>query len=152
MTYQLQAVTIRANNTKTGMKQIAELWADVTTGKLPVLFDSAMTYVEEISPISRYSNYSSDESGDYDMSIIGVKSDFFEEMEQAAAAGKYKKYEAAADDIAACTRAAWEKVWQEQENGTVQRIYTKDYESTVPAAYSADGKCHCHLYIAIAES
>ena len=86
MSYRLKAVTIRTNNSEEGIRKIAELWEDVLTGKLPLLSDG-------IVPISQYSNYESDEKGDY--------------------------------------------------------AFTIDYESSVPAEFSKDGKAHCYLYIAI---
>ena len=149
MAYQLKSVSIRTNNTENGMKLIDELWQYIASGKLPILFDSEHNFRQGISPISKYSNYESDENGDYDLSIIGVSSDFFGEMEKAVAAGKYKKYDEAADDMGECAKIAWNKVWSEQKTGTIQRAFTEDYESTVPAEYTKDSKVHCYLYIAV---
>lgn len=151
MSYRLNAVTIRTNNTAEGMKKIEEIWSDVTSGKLPVLFDSEHRFQQGISPISMYSNYATDENGDYDLSILGVTVDFFRQMELLVQDGHYKKYDVSDDggDLGVCTRQAWEKVWEEQKNGTVKRIFTKDYESAVPPEYTKDGKAHCYLYIAI---
>lgn len=87
MAYKLKAVTIRTNNSKEGIRKIAELWRDILTGKLPLLSDG-------IVPVSQYSNYESDEKGDYDISIVGVKHNFFEDMEKEVEKGLYKKYEA----------------------------------------------------------
>ena len=87
MAYTLKAVTIRTNNSEEGIKKIAELWRDVLTGKLSLL-------VDRIVPISQYSNYESDEKGDYDISIVGVEHNFFEDMEKEVKKGLYKKYEA----------------------------------------------------------
>lgn len=75
MAYRLKAVTIHTNNSEEGIRKIAELWRDILTGKLPLLSDG-------IVPISQYSNYESDEKGDYDISIVGVKHNFFEDMEK----------------------------------------------------------------------
>lgn len=151
MSYRLNAVTIRTNNTAEGMKKIEEIWSDVISGKLPVLFDSEHRFQQGISPISMYSNYATDENGDYDLSILGVTVDFFRQMELLVQDGHYKKYDVSDDggDLGVCTRQAWEKVWEEQKNGTVKRIFTKDYESAVPPEYTKDGKAHCYLYIAI---
>ena len=87
MAYTLKAVTIRTNNSEEGIRKIAELWDDVLTGKLPLLSDG-------IVPISQYSNYESDEKGDYDISIVGVEHNFFEDIEKEVEKGLYKKYEA----------------------------------------------------------
>lgn len=152
MAYLCNCVTIRTNNTAAGMQKIDELWADIVSGKLPVLFDSAHCFQQGISPVSRYSNYASDETGDYDLSILGVSADFFAEMERKCAQGIYKKYDvsAADGDLGKCTKEAWEKVWSEQAAGKIRRAFTEDYESSVPAEYTKDGKAHCYLYIAAA--
>ncbi|MGL5436882.1 MAG: AraC family transcriptional regulator [Lachnospiraceae bacterium] len=151
MSYLLKQVTIRTNNTEDGMNKINELWNHVASGKLPILFDSDNQFQQGISPVSKYSNYDSDETGDYDLSIIGVKAAFFQMMEAAVASGGYIKYDESDDsgNIGLCTRKAWEKVWSEQRNGIISRSFTEDYESTVPAEYTKDGKAHCYLYIAV---
>lgn len=151
MAYRLSEVTIRTNNTEDGMKQIGELWSDITGGALPVLFDSEHNFQPGISPVSRYSNYAGDETGEYDLSILGVTADFFQKMEQDVNKGIYKKYDESDEqgDIGACTRKAWEKVWAGQKDGSVKRAFTADYESSVPAQYTKDGKAHCYLYIAV---
>ena len=40
MAYRLKEVIIRTDNTDDGMRKIGELWNDITSGKLPLLFDS----------------------------------------------------------------------------------------------------------------
>ena len=87
MAYTLKAVTIRTNNSEEGIRKIGELWGDVLTGKLSLLADGVV-------PISEYSNYESDEKGDYDISIVGVEHNFFEDIEKEVEKGLYKKYEA----------------------------------------------------------
>ncbi|GFZ33222.1 AraC family transcriptional regulator [Clostridium zeae] len=151
MAYKLKEVTIRTNNSEEGMKKIDEIWDDISSGKLPILFDSEHTFQQGISPVSRYSNYSSDESGDYDLSIMAVSVDFFQDIELAVSKGLYKKYVEKDEngDIGVCARKAWEKVWAEQKSGEIKRTFTKDYESSVPSKYTKDGKAHCYLYIAI---
>jgi len=151
MAYILKEVTIRANNTPDGLNKIAELWQDVTNGNLPILFDNEHNFQPGIFPVSRYANYASDETGDYDLSILGVKADFFAEMEEKTAQGLYKKYDAssAAGDLTECTRNAWAQVWDEQRQGRIQRAFTIDYESSVPAEYTKDHQAHCYLYIAL---
>lgn len=73
-------------------------------------------------------------------------------MERKCAQGIYKKYDVstADGDLGKCTKAAWEKVWSEQAAGKIRRAFTEDYESSVPAEYTKDGKAHCYLYIAAA--
>lgn len=151
MAYRLNEVTIRTNNAPEGMMKIQEMWNDIVSGALPVLFDSGHQFQPGISPVSKYSGYASDENGDYDFSILGVTADFFREMEEGVERGIYKKYDESDDngDMAACTRKAWEKVWAEKKEGVLNRAFTVDYESSVPAEYTKDGKAHCYLYIAI---
>ena len=149
MPYQLTELTVRTDNSEEGMKKIDALWQDIGSGKLPVLFDSEGNFLEGISPVSRYSRYESDEKGAYDLSVIGVRASFFQEMEQRVRAGQYRKYEEAGEDLAACAQRAWGNVWNEQAAGTIRRAFTEDFESTVPAAYTKDGQAHCYLYIAV---
>ena len=146
MSYRLSAVTVRADNSPQGLEVIGRLWADVQSGKLPLLFDSEGVFHPGLSPISRYSNYESGQAGAYDLTILTVTAAFFAQMEEKAAAGLYRKYEAAGSDLNACTQAAWEQVWGDS---SLRRAFTEDYESTVPAEYAKDGKCHCYLYIAV---
>lgn len=149
MAYLLKTATIRTNNTSEGMKRIGEMWQDVLNGKLPILFNSEHQFQQGISSISKYSNYESDENGDYDLSIMGVTTDFFEQLENAISSGIYKKYNVSGDDLELCTKKAWEVVWNEQQAGAIKRAFSEDYESTIPAQYAKDGKAHCYLYIAV---
>lgn len=151
MAYILNEITIRTNNTDDGMKKIDEIWRDVTSGKLPILFDSEHNFRQGISPISRYSNYSADESGDYDLSILGVTNSFFAEMEHKTADGHFKKYDVSDDNgnLKECTQNAWKKVWADTKSGEIKRSFACDYESSVPSEYTKDGKAHCYLYISI---
>ena len=144
MAYTLKAVTIRTNNSEEGIKKIAELWRDVLTGKLSLL-------VDRIVPISQYSNYESDEKGDYDISIVGVEHNFFEDMEKEVKKGLYKKYEAVDENgnVEMCTKKAWENVWNDTHSGVLKRAFSVDFESSVPKEFSKDGKAHCYLYIAM---
>ena len=144
MAYRLKAVTICTNNSEEGIRKITELWEDVLIGKLPLLSDG-------IIPISQYSNYESDENGNYDISIVGVKHNFFEDIEKEVEKGLYKKYEANDENgnVEICTRKVWKNVWNDTHSGILKRAFTIDYESSVPAEFSKDGKAHCYLYIAI---
>ena len=153
MSYKLDKVTIRTNNTTDEIKKIEEVWNDISSGKLPILFDNEHNFLQGISPISEYSNYETDENGDYDFSILGVTSEFFKKIEMEVSKGKYKKYDESDENgnIGVCTKRAWEKVWAEQKANKIKRAYTRDFESTVPAKYTKDGKAHCDLYIAVHE-
>ncbi|MEG0250666.1 MAG: hypothetical protein RR561_07370 [Peptostreptococcus sp.] len=151
MAYILKEVKMRTNNSPEGMEKISALWRDVISGKLPVLFDSDKMFKEGISLISRYSNYESDETGEYDLSIMGVDSGFFAEMELKVERGLYKKYDVIdiSNDEAICAKNAWNKVWSETKSGVIKRSFEDDFDSTVSAEYSGDGKAHCYLYISI---
>lgn len=153
MAYQLTAATIRTNNSPEGMARIGELWMDVASGKLPLLCDSQGNVAPGVLPVARYSNYSSDENGDYDLSVLGVPPTFFQTMDEKAAGGSYRKYEAADEngELTACTQKAWEAVWADQRSGALQRGFTADYECTMPKETAGDGNAHCTLYIAAAE-
>ena len=144
MPYRLKAVTICTNNSEEGIRKITELWEDVLIGKLPLLSDG-------IIPISQYSNYESDENGNYDISIVGVKHNFFEDIEIEVEKGLYKKYEANDENgnVEICTRKVWKNVWNDTHSGILKRAFTIDYESSVPAEFSKDGRAHCYLYIAV---
>ena len=151
MAYKLNKITIRTNNSKEGMKNISDIWKDIASGKLPILFDSEHVFQKGISPVSKYSNYSSDENGDYDLTIMAVTADFFQKIDAEVSKGFYKKYDEKDEngEISVCTRKAWEKVWSEQKSGDIHRTFTADFESTVPSEYTKDNKAHCYLYIAI---
>lgn len=151
MSYILKEVKIRTNNSIEGIEKISALWMDVISGKLPVLFDSNKMFKDGISLISRYSNYESDETGEYDLSIMGVDSGFFVEMELKVELGLYKKYDLidVSNDRAICTKNAWNMVWEETKSGEIKRAFKDDFESSVDAEYSGDGKTHCYLYISI---
>ncbi len=151
MPYQLKELTIRTNNTPDGLAAIAALWADVASGKLPLLFDSEQTVPVGVSLVSKYSNYESDHTGDYDLSLCAVRADFFQDLEQNVAQGLFQKYEESDPDgdLAACTQKAWAQVWAAQAAGRLGRAFTTDFECAVPAAHTKDGSAHCCLYLAV---
>ncbi|GAA0127496.1 GyrI-like domain-containing protein [Clostridium sp. CTA-19] len=151
MAYKLKEVTVRLNSSEEGMKIIGQIWDDVESGKLPILFDSEHRFQKGASPVSKYSNYSKDQNGEYDYTIMAVTADFFKKMETKVNKGFYKKYNEKDEtgEINVCSKKAWEKVWSEQKLGNINRAFTEDYESTVPGKYTKDGKAHCYLYIAI---
>lgn len=151
MSYQLKSVTMRAKNSLEGLEQINDLWKDIFAGKIPILLDTEHKIFSETSPISEYSNYSSDENGEYDLTIIAATGSFFQEIEEKTARGLFRKYEVTDEngDVGQCTKKAWEEVWSEQKAGLIKRIFTADYERTVPKEFSDDGSAHCYLYIAV---
>ena len=129
MAYSLKSVTIRTDNSESGMAKINELWADIMTGKIPLDFVKNGVPVKGLSPISAYA--------------------FFAKMEELVTQRKYIKIDESGETITDCANKAWSKVWQLTASGEIKRAFTIDYESTVPAEYTKDGKAHCYLYIAI---
>ena len=93
MAYKLKEVTVRTNNSEEGIKVIDEIWKDIVSGKLPILFNTDGMFQKGISPVSKYSNYSSDENGDYDLTIMAVTTDFFQKIDKEVSKGFYKKYD-----------------------------------------------------------
>jgi hypothetical protein len=75
------------------MEKIQALWNDITTGNLPLLCDNEHHPIENVTPISCYSNYTSDEKGTYDLTIMAETLDFFTKMEEKIAQGTYLLYE-----------------------------------------------------------
>ena len=141
----MNAITIRTNNSADGIAKISRLWQDVMCGKTSLVLGT------DIILISKYSNYASEVTGDYDLSILAVDSEFLHKLDEECTAEKYKKYDITSDDndIPLNTKRAWQQVWQDTQNGRIKRVYTEDYECSIPANYSPDGKLHCLLYIAI---
>lgn len=90
MAYKLDSVSLRMNNSEEEMNKLAQLWTDVQTGKLPLMFDSDGKFAEGLSPISIYSNYEDDINGAYDLTIMTVGPEFFQMLEQEAAKGVFK--------------------------------------------------------------
>lgn len=151
MAYQLERVTVRTDNTPEGIEKMKELWHDVVSGKLPLLFDSEHNFRKDRSPVGEYSNYEAGESGAYDLSIVAVTPDFYQHLEQEVQQGRYRKYEEHDEnnDIDAAIWRAWKRVWEDQENGTLPRAFLRDYEDAVPAEYTKDGKAYICLYISV---
>lgn len=149
MAYTFKSVTIRTDNSESGMAKINELWADIMQGKIPLEFIENGIPVKGLSPISSYSSYESDEKGAYNLSVMSVTVDFFAKMEELVAQDKFIKIDESGETITDCANKAWSKVWELTAKGEIKRAFTVDYESTVPAEYTKDGKAHCYLYIAI---
>lgn len=149
MTYKLDKVTIRLKNDAEGMNKIGELFADIVSGEIPLIFNSDKELIDGIAPVSEYSNYESDETGEYDLSVIAVEKEFFKNLENEVSQGKFIKYDISGEDVMACAQSAWKQVWQDQSNQKINRSFNIDYESTVPKEFTSDGKAHCILYIGV---
>ncbi len=141
----MKEITIRTNNSIEGIKKIEKLWQDVMSGKTPLILK------ENTVLIAKYSNYDTNENGDYDLSILAVDCDFIQQLEKECSDGKYKKYDLFSEntDIPANIKEAWLQVWTDTQEGRIKRCYNEDYECTIPADYSQDHKLHCLLYISI---
>ena len=148
MSYRLNAITIHVNSAKEYKREMKEIWRDITNGKLPILFDSEHNFQQGISPIYQYSNYA---QNDFDLSVMGVASEFFKQMELKVIEGFYKKYDFSDTngDMELCSQKAWEQVKADCISGLIERAYICDYESNVPPEYTKDGKAHCYLYISV---
>lgn len=149
MAYSFKSVTIRTDNSESGMLKINELWTDIMTGKVPLDFIENGAPVKGLSPISAYSDYESDEKGKYNLSVMTVTADFFAKMESFVEQGQYIKIDKSGETITECANKAWSKIWDLTASGELKRAFTIDYESTVPSDYTKDGKAHCYLYIAV---
>lgn len=150
MAYQLKKISIHTDNSKEGMDKINEVWSDIVSGKIPLMYNSDGQFLQGLSPISLYTNYESDEQGAYDIEIFTARADFFTEMELKVEQNLYVKYDFDGKDISEAANRAWSKVWENKAAGKIARAFSKDYESTVPGEYTPDGKAHCYLYISIA--
>lgn len=122
-----------------------ELWRDIVSGRLPLLFDSDGRPRRGLSPVTRYAH-----SGDgrETVSVLAVAADFFRRLNEEAERGHYRRFDArnVNGDTAACARRAWELA---RQAGIRPKPGAADYESTVPPAYTRDGAAHTYLYIAL---
>lgn len=147
--YILSEITLRSDNSQAGMEKVEALWRDVVSGKIPLMYDSNGTFQQGLSPVSRYSNYESDETGEYDLSIFTAREAFFAQMAQKVETGEYAAYDFDGADIKEAANRAWTQVWADKNADTLHRAFTEDYESTVPGDYTKDGRAHCYLYISV---
>lgn len=120
MIYILKDVVLRTNNTPKGMEKISQLWGDILSKKISLLPENKNEFL-----ISKYSNYESDENGEF------------------------IKYEEIADDIESCARKVWARVWEDKKNNNLDRAYKEDYQLDILPMFSQDGKYHSVLYISI---
>ena len=151
MSYSLSEATIKTNNTKEGMQKIAELFESVFSGRIPLLMDSDKNPRKDNVIVSKYHNFESDENGYYDLSLKSVSNDFIADLAEQAIGGVYAVYKSDADDgdIKKCIQAAWGDVWRDSKAGKLKRAFTCDYEYSIPAMSTNDGKARCILYISI---
>lgn len=119
-------MTIRTNNfNDTNVKKkIETLWK---INKLSV--EEQFARGKNVACI--YHSYQSNYNGDYSVSICKEGQLFKKDFDTSLY--KWKKYEVDASDELGIMKA-WEKIWMEEENNMIERIYDFDYE-----LYSPDG-------------
>lgn len=146
MSYILKEVVLRTNNTPEGMEKISQLWGDILTKKISLLPENKNELL-----ISKYSNYESDENGEYDLTIMRRELKFLLKLDERVKNREFIKYEEIDDNIENCARKVWNRVWKDKKNNKLDRAYIEDYQLDILSIFSQDGKCHSILYISIKE-
>lgn len=144
MSYILKEVILRTNNTPEGMEKISQLWEDILSKKISLLPENKNELL-----ISKYSNYESDENGEYDLSIMRRELKFLSQLEEKVKNREFIKYEEIDNDIESCARKVWSRVWEDKKNNKMDRAYREDYQLDILPIFSQDGKYHSVLYISI---
>ena len=134
MSYILKEVVLRTNNTPEGMEKISQLWGDILSKKISLLPENKNELL-----ISKYSNYESDENGEYDLTIMRRELKFLLKLDERVKNREFIKYEEIDDNIENCARKVW------------NRVYIEDYQLDILPIFSQDGKCHSVLYISVKE-
>lgn len=148
MSYQLQAITMKIDMSPESMAQVAEVWGDIGSGKLPLMYTSTGEPIKDALPITEYMDYSGVNNNEpCTMQIRVVGPHFFGELNERAAAGEFLVFENSADTIPECSEGAWNKVHGLELDGKLKIDYSYAIESTVPAEYTQDGHAHCTLYV-----
>lgn len=110
MIYILKEVVLRTNNSPKGMEKISQLWEDILSKKISLLPENKNEFL-----ISKYSNYESDENGEYDLTIMRRELNFLLQLDERAKNREFIKYEEIADDIESCARKVWARVWEDKK-------------------------------------
>lgn len=146
MSYILKEVVLRTNNTPEGMEKISQLWGDILSKKISLLPENKNELL-----ISKYSNYESDENGEYDLTIMRRELKFLLKLDERVKNREFIKYEEIDDNIENCARKVWNRVWEDKKNNKLNRVYIEDYQLDILSIFSQDGKCHSILYISVKE-
>jgi hypothetical protein len=77
MACRLKEITIRTDNSRDSIAEINEIWNDIASGRLPILFDSENSMQKGISLVAKHCNYENSEEGSYDLIIMGVPPKFY---------------------------------------------------------------------------
>lgn len=149
MPYNLKSVTLRADNSEESMGAANAFWEDIMSGKTPLLYDNEKNLLTDIFALVKYSNFESDETGAFDLTVSGEPMSRVADLDKLAADGAYVKYYESGDSIESCGGAVWTRVWEDNNSGAIKRAYAGDYEITTPPEMSPDGKAHCALYITV---
>lgn len=137
---------MRTNNTPEGMEKISQLWGDILSKKISLLPENKNELL-----ISKYSNYESDENGEYDLTIMRRELKFLLKLDERVKNREFIKYEEIDDNIENCARKVWNRVWEDKKNNKLNRVYIEDYQLDILPIFSQDGKCHSILYISVKE-
>nr|WP_326186095.1 AraC family transcriptional regulator [uncultured Oscillibacter sp.] len=139
MSYRLREVVLE------GEGGAEELWRDIVSGRLPLLFESDGRPLRGLSPVTRYAHGA---DGGETRSVLAVTADFFQRLNREAERGRYRRFDAldAGGDTAACARRARELA---RRAGIRSKPGAAEYESAVPPMYTRDGAAHTYLYIAL---
>lgn len=145
MAYTLESITMCEDMSPEGMARITQVWTDIASGRIPLIMDSDGNPREHISPITKYPTWSlEDPAAKTEFTIMAVGPEFWSEM---AERDDYVRYEASGADVNEAATKAWERVGKDESEGKFRICHTDDYESTVPPAYTKDGKWNCILYV-----
>lgn len=139
MSYCLQELVLEGKN------GVEDLWQDIVSGRLPLLFDSDGQPRQGVSPVTRYTHGT---DGGTTQSVLAVTADFFQRLNEETERGHYRRFDAKdkSGDTVVCARRAWE---QARRAGICSKPGTSDYESTVSPEWTKDGAAHTYLYIAL---
>ena len=150
MAYLLDSISMKTDASPEAMEQVGELWKDIVSGKIPLMYDSDGRFQEGLSPITAFENVSLESPEPYTMTILTVPASFFGELNEGVAKGTYRMYEGTDEkDIGKSADIAWEAVQKDIAAGILDASGLTGYESTVPAEYTPDHKAHCYIYIAV---
>lgn len=139
MSYRLREVTLEDGG------DVDALWRDISSGRLPLLFDSNGQLQKGLSPVTRYAHGA---DGGETVSVLAVTAEFFQHLNEETEQGRFRRYTARDEggDLKASARAAWALV---HRDGLRSKRNAADYESNIPPAWTKDGAAHTYLYIAL---
>lgn len=112
--------SIRTNNFQDPevATKIGRLWQDCQ-GEMAAAFEAGLPFY------AVYHDYASDYKGDYSLSLCSISEE--EEADFDTADYDYEVFEAAASQADELL-AAWQSVWQAEEEGELTRAYSLDFE------------------------